>query len=629
VSTPRANPRAIREERIVTSAPYRNVDLGPAEIDIERRPDGTIIARSPHRAPPYPRHMIEQLEHWAATTPDALFLAQRDGDGPWNTLTYAQTRSAARSIASALAKRNLPADRPIAILSGNDLGQALIGLAAQYIGVPFAPISPAYSLMSEDFGKLRHIFGLLNPSLVYTTTSKGFERALSRIVPASTEVVVAVDPPTSRPATLITELMKTPHDPGLDARLATIGPDTVVKILFTSGSTGNPKGVINTQRMITSNQAMMGTVLRFTLTEKPVLVDWLPWSHTFGGNHNFNLALMRGGSFYIDDGRPLPGGIAMTARNLKEISPTVYFNVPRGYEALLPALKADQALAKNFFARLNVLFYAGASLPQHIWETLEELSVKATGERVRMITGLGSTETAPAAINSNALCDRAGMVGLPFPGVTVKLVPNAGKLELRLKGDNIMPGYWKQPELTKTAFDEEGYYKIGDALKFVDEKEPRKGFLFDGRVGEDFKLVTGTWVNTAAIKAAVIAAFQPFVRDAVIAGHDRGEVTAILIPDVEACRTGAGLAAGAPLQEIATHAALVAKLKMQLATLAQSGSGSSNRVMRVAMLAEPLSLDAGEMTDKGSINQRAVLQTRAAYVEALYAGKPDPRVITT
>ncbi len=422
--------------------------------------------------------------------------------------------------------------------------------------------------------------------------------------------------------------MRTPHDAAVDAALAKVGPDTVVKILFTSGSTGMPKGVINTQRMITANQAMMGTVLRFTTTEKPVLVDWLPWSHTFGGNHNFNLALMRGGTLYIDEGRPLPGAIDMTVRNLKEVAPTVYFNVPRGYEALLPALTADPAMAKNFFSRLNVLFYAGASLPQHVWESLEDLSIKATGERVRMITGLGSTETAPAAINSNALCDRAGMVGLPFPGVDVKLVPNAGKLELRLKGANIMPGYWKQPELTKAAFDEEGYYKIGDALKFVDEKEPRKGFYFDGRVGEDFKLVTGTWVNTGTVKTAVISAFQPLARDAVIAGHDRGDVTAILIPDVEACRATAGLPVAASLAEIATHPALTARLKTQLAALNKSGSGSSNRIVRVVMLAEPLSLDSGELTDKGSINQRAVLQKRSAYVDALYSGKPDPRVIS-
>ncbi len=612
----------------MTAAPYRRVDLGPAEVEIQRRPDGSILARSPQPLPDYPKRMTDRLEYWAETAPDRVFLAQRDGAGPWNTITFRQARNSARSVAAGLLQRKLSPDRPIAVLSGNDLGQAIVGLAAQYIGVPFAPISPAYSLVSEDFGKLKHIFALLNPSLVYTSTSKGFARAIEAIVPATTELIVAVDPPASRAATLLTDLMRTPHSAEVDRAHAGVGPDTVVKILFTSGSTGMPKGVINTQRMICANQAMMGTVLRFTTTEPPVLVDWLPWSHTFGGNHNFNLALMRGGTLYIDEGRPLPVAIDMTARNLKEIAPTLYFNVPRGFEALLPHLKADAGLAKNFFSRMNVLFYAGASLPQHVWESLELLSVQATGERVRMITGLGSTETAPAAINSNALCDRAGMVGLPFPGVDLKLVPNAGKLELRLKGANIMPGYWKQPELTKAAFDEEGFYKIGDALKFVDEKEPRKGFFFDGRVGEDFKLVTGTWVNTGGIRIAVIGAFQPLARDAVIAGHDRDDVTAILIPDVEACRAAAGLSAAASLADIVKQPLIAAKLKTQLQALAKSGTGSSNRVARVIMLAEPLSLDSGEMTDKGSINQRAVLQKRSAYVDALYAGKADPRVVT-
>jgi feruloyl-CoA synthase len=608
---------------IIMSAPFKDVTLGAPDILIDRRADGSIVAKSPHPLPKQLARMTDALVHWASVAPDRPFMAQRDGSGPWNTVSYGHTLNAARAIASGLLARKLSKDRPIAILSSNDLGQALISLGAQFAGVPFAPISPAYSLVSQDFGKLRYVLGMLNPGLIYVSSGKQFAKAIAAVVPADVEVVVAVDPPEGRKVTLLSELTQSPTHPDLERVYATVGPDTVVKILFTSGSTGTPKGVINTQRMLTSNQAMMQHHMPFVLSEPPVLVDWLPWSHTFGGNHNVNLVLANGGTLYIDDGRPLPGAFDVSVRNLTEVASTIYFNVPKGFEVLAAQLKTNKALAKTFYSRVSLLFYAGASLPQHVWDSLDETAIAATGKRVRMITGLGSTETAPATFNSTVLCDKAGMVGVPLPGIEVKLVPNGGKLEARIRGPNITPGYWKQPEQTKAAFDEEGFYKLGDALKFADVDEPRKGFVFDGRVAEDFKLITGTWVSVGPLRSELITALAPLIRDCVITGHDRDSVGALLIPDLEACKA----LTKAPLSELASDPTLIADLRQRLEAFAAHSTGSSTLVARAMVLAEPLSIDTGEVTDKGSINQRAVLANRPILVEELYAKTPSARVI--
>ena len=608
-------------------APRREVRLGSTEMNVEHRADGTMIAFSPVPLGKFPDKATAMLDHWAMVAPSRVFLAQRDGAGPWRTITYSQARAAVRAIASALLTRKLSSERPIAVLTGNDLGQALIGLAAQYIGVPYAPISPAYSTVSQDFGKLRHIFGLLNPGLIYATTAAQVARALESVVPPETEVVVATPSLNSRVATLLTDLIATPETPSVDAAHSSVGPDTVAKILFTSGSTGVPKGVINTQRMMCANQVQFAAVVPFMTEEPPVLVDWLPWSHTFGGNHNFNLALFGGGSLYIDEGRPLPGAIEQTVRNLRDIAPTVYFNVPRGFEALLPYLRSDAQLAKNFFSRLKAIQYAGASLAQPVWDGLMEASVSAVGERIHMMSGLGSTETAPGAITVARPIDRAGTVGVPMPGIFVKLVPNAGKLEARLKGPNITPGYWKNSEQTAAAYDEEGFYKLGDALRFADPNDPSMGFVFDGRVAEDFKLSTGTWVSVGPLRADLIGHFAPLIRDAVIAGHDRASMSAMLIPELEAARELAGLHSGASAPEVFSHPVVLEKFRVLLASHAARSTGASTFVSRALLLCEPLSIDVGEVTDKGSVNQRAVLANRAALVEDLYASTPSSRVI--
>jgi feruloyl-CoA synthase len=556
-----------------------------------------------------------------------VFLAQRDADDRWRELGYAEVLDTVKRIAASLLRRGLSAERPIAVISGNGIEHALIGLAATYVGIPFAPISPAYSLMSSDFGKLRMILDLLTPGLVFASDGQMFARAIEAGVPDNVELVVTRNPPAARKATLFAELIGAEDASGVAAARARVTPDTIAKFLFTSGSTGQPKGVINTHRMLCANQAMLASGFCFVADEPPVVVDWLPWSHTFGANHNFNMVLVNGGSLYIDDGNPTPAGAPKTARNLRDIAPTIYFNVPKGYEALVPHLRADEMLRRNFFSRLKVLFYAGAGLNQTTWDDLTRLAVETTGERIIFLSSIGSTETSPLALACTWEFDRAGNIGLPCPGVELKLVPNDGKLEARLRGPHITPGYWRQEALTREAFDAEGFYKIGDALKFADPDDPLQGLLFDGRIAEDFKLSTGTWVSVGPLRGRFIDHFAPYVRDVVFAGPNRGFIGALVFPDIEACRKLAGLAPDAPAAAIVADEKVRTMFAERMKTLAAESRGSSTRVERAILMAEPPSMDKSEMTDKGSINQRAVLANRAALAEQLYADPPAADVI--
>ncbi len=617
---------AMREVK-AADAPLRPVRLGPADVLLDRKADGTILLRSPHKLEAYPDRLTQRLEHWAGAAPDRVFLAQRAADGSWRKLTYAQTLSQVRSIAQALLQRPLSAERPIAILSGNDIEHALLGLAAMMIGVPYAPISVPYSLISSDFGKLKAIIEILTPGLVFAADGKPFARALEATVPRDVEIAITANPQAERPATLFADLLTAKPTAAVEAAHAKVDPDTVAKILFTSGSTGYPKGVINTQRMLCSNQAMICTTLAFITDEPPVLVDWPPWNHTFGGNHDFGMVLHNGGSFYIDEGKPLPGAIEATVRNLREIAPTIHLNVPKGFETLLPYLRSDAALRQNFFSQLKVLFYAGAGLARHVWDELQQMAVATTGERIIFLSSLGSTETAPAALARTWESEQPGNIGVPMRGVELKLVPHDGKLEARYKGPNVTPGYWRRPDLTKEAFDDEGFYKMGDALKFVDESDPSQGLLFDGRLAEDFKLASGTWVSAGALRAQFVDHCAPLVRDAVIAGINRDDIAALVFPDVEACRRLAGLGADASPAAVLADAKLRGEFRRLLNALARQSTGGSTRICRMILMAEPPSLDAGEATDKGSINQRAVLTRRAALVEELYASAPSPNVI--
>ena len=610
-------------------APLRPVRLGPASVEVERKPDGTILLRSPRALEPYPEKLTERLAHWGEAEPERIFLAQRDRTGAWRSVTYGAAFASVRAIAAALLERELSPERPIAILSGNDIEHALLGLAAMHVGVPYAPISVPYSLVSRDFKKLKAIIEILTPGLVFAADGAAFAPAIAATVPQDVEVAVTANPASDRPMTPFTEFLDARPTAAVEAAHAKVGPATVAKILFTSGSTGQPKGVINTQQMLCANQAMIRGGLAFLGDgEPPVLVDWLPWNHTYGSNHNFGLVLDRGGSLYIDEGKPMPGAIEATARNLRDIAPTIYFNVPKGFEMLLPHLSEDRALRERFFSRLKLMFYAGAGLSQHVHDAFQELAVKTVGERIMFLTSLGSTETAPAALACSWESEQIGNIGLPLPGLELKLVPNEGKLETRMRGPNITPGYWRAPALTAAAFDEEGFYKIGDALKFADAAEPAKGLLFDGRIAEDFKLATGTWVSVGPLRMAFITQCAPLVRDVVLAGPDRDELAALIIPDVEACRKRAPeLPPDAAAAVVLAHPQVRKAFEQFLGALSDPRRGTSARIGRAILLAEPPSLDVGEVTDKGSINQRAVLAHRAALVEELYADPPSANVI--
>ena len=565
----------------------RPVRLGPTEVVAERHAGGVIHLRSPHALGPYPRKLTERLEHWAQRAPDRVLFAQRDGAGGWRRLTYKEAKEKARRVGAALLQRKLSADRPLVVLSGNDLEHALLHLGAMYVGIPYAPVSPAYSLLSTDFGKLRYIFDLLTPGLVYASREAQSKRAIEAVIPRTCEVIYSL--PEAEPTKAV------------EAAYARVGPETIAKFLFTSGSTGMPKAVINTQRMWCSNQAMISAMFAFFQDEPPVIVDWAPWHHTAAGNHNLGLVIYNGGSCYIDEGKPMPGAIEATVRNLREIAPNWYFNVPKGYEALLPYLRNDQILSKNFFSRLKVLWFAGAGIAQHVFDEIKELAFQSCGETIPFLTGLGSTETAPYAMGRMWETDNAANMGLPPPGEDLKLVPMEGKYEARLKGPHITPGYWRQRDLTRLAFDEDGYYRLGDAFTFADPGDPGKGLLFQGRISEDFKLATGTWVHVGPLRASFIEHFAPLVRDVVIAGDRRNEPAALMF-----------LAGNASPEE----------LRARLTSFAEKSTGSSNRIARALVLEEPPSLDAGEMTDKGTINQRAVLARRSALVEELYTGSP-------
>jgi feruloyl-CoA synthase len=604
----------------------RKIAFGDPAVSIERRADGTIYLRPKSALGDYPMRLTDRLLHWAGATPDRVFMAERDPGGGWRQIAYAELLAASRHIASALLARGLSADKPVVILSGNSLDHALVAFGALYAGVPFCAVSPAYSLVSKDYGKLSYLMKLLTPSLVFADDAEKFAAALRASVPAEAEIAASWGALPGRGVTLLAELMAAPLHRELEATHEKIGPDTIAKFLLTSGSTGNPKAVINTQRMICANQVMIRETMAF-LKEPPVIVDWLPWSHTFGGNHNIGLTLYNGGSMYLDAGKPMPGGIEETVRNLREISPTVYFNVPKGYESLLPYLREDGALRTRFFHRLQAMFFSGAALSPYVWNSLDELAVRETGFKVPVLTGLGATETAPFFMSANPLTSRSGHVGLPVIGNEAKLVPSNGKLEVRARGPNVTPGYWRQPTLTAAAFDEEGFYKFGDAIKPAIADDLSAGFDFDGRIAEDFKLASGTWVSVGPLRARFIAACAPLVRDVVIAGINRDEISALVVLDLDGCRL---INPTLPFDDVSVTASdplIREAFRQRFAKFVASSTGSSTRIARALLLGAPLSIDRGEVTDKGSINQRAVLDYRGHMIEALYTPEPAADVI--
>jgi len=616
------------ESKTRSAHPLRAISFGNPAVSIERRDDGTIYLRPKVKLGDYPVRITDRLHHWAQAAPDRVFMAERDTSGGWRKITYAQLLTSTRAIASALLARGLSTEKPIVILSGNSVDHVLLAFGALYAGIPFCPVSPAYSLVSRDYGKLSFLMKLLTPGLVFTDDASKFADALSANVTTGTEIAASRGAVAGREVTLLSDLLATPEHPRLDAINDAIGPDTIAKFLLTSGSTGNPKAVINTQRMICANQVMLRETLAFLKDEPPVIVDWLPWNHTFGGNHNIGLTLFNGGSMYLDEGKPMPGGIEETVRNLREISPTVYFNVPKGYESLLPYLRDDAALRAKFFGRLHAMFFSGAALSPFVWNSLDELAVQETGFRVPMLTGLGATETSPFFMSVRPDTSRSGHVGLPVLGNDAKLLPNNGKLEVRARGPNVTPGYWRQPELTAKAFDEEGFYKFGDALKPADPDDFSAGFDFDGRIAEDFKLASGTWVSVGPLRARFVAACAPLVRDVVIAGINRDEISALVVLELDGCRLINPTLPPDDLTAAASDPLIRTAFRERFQKLLASATGSSTRIARAVLLDTQLSIDRGEVTDKGSINQRAVLEHRNDLIETLYSPAPSAQVIT-
>jgi feruloyl-CoA synthase len=603
------------------AAPYRPVALGGSlAATFTRRSDGSVLVRSTEALRPYPDRLTDRLLHWAQAAPERTLAARRGADGQWRRLRYGDALRQARSIAQALLDLGLSTEKPVAILSENDLEHLLLSLGAMLAGVAWAPISPAYSTVSQDFGKLRHVVTVLTPGLVFASSAKAYAKAIEAAVPADVPVALTEGAIAGRRCLAFADLLATVAGPGVDAAHAAVGPDTIAKFLFTSGSTKLPKAVITTQRMLCANQQQLLQCFPGFAAEPPVLVDWLPWNHTFGGSHNVGLVLYNGGTLYIDDGRPTPALIGPTLRNLREIAPTVYFNVPKGFEEIALAMRGDEALRRNLFSRVRMFFYAGAGLAQPVWDQLDELAVATCGERIRMLTGLGMTETAPFAICANAHEVKSGHIGLPAPGIELKLARVGDKTEVRYRGPNVTPGYWRAPEQSAESFDDEGFFCSGDALKFVDPDDPQRGFAFDGRTAEDFKLSTGTFVSVGPLRARIVAAGDPFVLDAVITGINRDEVGMLVFPRLEACRALAGLGADAGVTEILAAPQVRETFQRLVDGEWAAGSGSATRIARALVLAEPPSIDRGEITDKGSINQRAVLTQRAAQVELLYAG---------
>lgn len=602
--------------------------VDPAVI-LEDRPDGSRLFRSKVTLPDYARCSGEWLERWAEQTPHAILLAERGMDGEWIKVSYGEVRTRVYRIATWLLRQNLSAERPVLVLSENGIEHALLMLACLHVGIPISPVSTGNSLLSKDFAKLKANVELLRPGLIFADTIERFMPALNAIAGLHDGVVVAGSRSQAQTGTLpFAEIEKIGADEtAVRAAFDALTPDTIAKFLFTSGSVGTPKAVITTQRMMCSNAEMKSAIWPFLNQQKPVIVDWLPWSHVFGGSHNFNKVLRFGGSLYIDDGKPAPALLPKTIRNLTEIAPTVYFSVPLAYALLVAELRDNAALRKSFFSRLQIIFYAGAALPQSTWDELERLAVMELGHPVVMLSSWGSTETAPACTDCHFQAVRSGVIGVPVPGTTLKLVPVADKLEVRVKGPNLFPGYWKQPELTAKAFDDEGYYMIGDAVSFVDPARPEQGLLFDGRVAEDFKLLSGTWVHVGSLRVAGISALSPVAQDIVLAGHDRDEIGFLVFPNIAECRRLARLGDDVPVDVVLAHPVIKERVREGLLRMKREGGGSSTYPTRALLMAEPPSSEAGELTEKGYINQRAVLTRRADRILELYAEVPDPGVI--
>lgn len=589
----------------------------------EDRPDGSILLRSAHALTPSVDRTGDWLLKWSGAAPDRVFIAERSGAG-WREETYRSVLDQVRAVGAALLARGMGAETPILVMSGNGVDHGILALAAQYVGVPIVPVAEQYALVHGAHGRLREVIRLIRPKMAYVADADRFEEALKLEELSSVEIVASR--PGSHQATAFADLLKGDEAVDVEAAFAEVTADTVGKILMTSGSTSSPKGVLTTHRMMCVNQSQLADALPFLRVRPPVIVDWLPWNHVFGGSHNFNMMLANGGSLYIDDGKPVKGLFDRTLENLALKTGTLCFNVPLGFGMLLGALERDAGLRRRFFQDLDLIFYAGASLPQDVWAGFEKMSMDIKGEIPLMTSSWGLTETAPAAMMQQEPAPRSGIVGVPVNGVTVKLIPDEDmRCEVRVKGPSIMPGYYNDPEKTAAAFDDEGFFITGDAMVFLEPADAGRGMRFDGRISEDFKLQSGTWVRAAQLRLDMLSRFAPLAADLVITGADRKEIGVMLFPNLpELEREGFQLT-----EEEGAYACplLQGEIHRRLSERARQISGSSALVSRAIIVSEPASMPEGEMTAKGNLNVRKVLERRAQLLERLYTDT-DPAVVT-
>lgn len=617
-------PDVLERAEAAAPPPFKPLPMKGPDAGVERRPDGTVLLWSNHAPGQGPRSIAHLFAQRAAAHPERRYIGQRaPGHGPWRFVTYGEAKRAVDGIAAWLLARGLGQQDAVLILSSNSIEHALMTLGAYTAGVPAAPISPAYSLMSSDHAKLKHCWSTVRPKVVFAQSGAAYGPALAALRALDPELAVVTVDGIFEDATAFADAAATEPGAEVTAALETVSHATVAKYLFTSGSTGLPKGVPQTHGMMAG--VIAGQEGLRDEPHDPDLVpeslEWMPWSHISAGNIGFNGVLWSGGTLHLDEGKPIPGMFETTIKNLYEVSPIVFGSAPIAFSMLADAMERDRALRASFFKNLRYMAYGGATLSNDLYGRMQALAIAETGHRLPLTTMYGATETQGITV-VHWLTERVGLVGLPLPGITLKLVPNGTKYEVRVKGPTVTSGYHNDPEKTAAAFDEEGFYKLGDAARFIDPEDPAQGLIFDGRVTEDFKLDSGTWVSVGTLRPDLVAACSPYVHDMVIAGQDKPFAAALVWPSPAGLQALAAEGGeGTPLERL--NAIIAERLRAHNA----GAGGSSRRIARFLVMTEPPSIDSGEITDKGYVNQRQTLERRADLAARLFKTPPGEGVV--